>query len=613
MAPPVQTVRGMRSIAYGLVAVVACGGDSVPPGEPDFSCDSDPDPHCDHPIDRLVIPRLRELGSGPRDATPDEVCRRMAIDLIGRAPNDAERATCRTQTIAQMADTFLASPELARTQRRAWGELAKYESLLVWSPDLVDLDLLVGRMYSGEVDYPEFVRQYVVHPAFYALHPDDSWTANVFQIFLGRPARQDEIDAARPLTQLWTARAYCGREVFWNFYSSAIGNGANETDAVELGNRLCYDGAKVEWGVNLCRCQPDLLDAGCFSDVFGELVRIEPLCIAPVERDPSNFRRLAVRTPTDEDDLCPDDVTHRAECQDRGRGQVQYTFEAFDEREELPADGHAELRKIGDALLARADLWETVADRELRKLLGWWQATFKHPDSDLPEVRALLADRLRAGMTVREMIKLIVTSQLYVQPVAAPDLLDALVLPPWAAGPAKLLSGESWLASAAIVVGETSGTCDFRWGQGGDYEPHWADPRLVENTRGSFELLVPPVPPYGYTIRAIQRLGGCTGDSRRAEVSNVGLAFSQSAIARELCAVGRGVVPANWNGELDDAASYLIERAWNRPATAAELVPLVDEMQACISAGSNIGCANATVAARWLCRRLIDSVEFSTY
>src|SRR5688572_10279163 len=149
-----------------LLLAAGCGGDDrKEPGDPDYSCEAQPDPHCDHPIDRILIPRLRELGTGPRDASADEVCRRMAIDLIGRAPNAQERAACRTQSFDQMADTFLGRPEFVRTQRRAWGELAKYESLIVWGADIADLDGLVGKLYRGNVDYAEFVKQFVVHPA----------------------------------------------------------------------------------------------------------------------------------------------------------------------------------------------------------------------------------------------------------------------------------------------------------------------------------------------------------------------------------------------------------------------------------------------------------------
>jgi len=603
----------MRLAYLACLVVVACGGDDPPivDGD-DLSCEANPDPHCDHPIDRLLIPRLREIGSGPRDASADEVCRRMAIDLLGRVPTDAERAACRGQTFQTMAQTFLGSPELERTQRRAWAELAKYESLIVWGEDIADLDGLVGGLYRGDVGYRDFVRRYVVHPAFYGLHPGDSWTSNVFDIFLGRPARQDELDSARPLLVPWVAKAYAGREVFWNHYQSALANGANEDNATNFGITLAYNGAKLEYGMNLCNCTPNLLHAGCFSTVFGELVHFDPFCPNPQQRHPDNFHRLAPRTPSS-DDLCPDNVTHRPECTDRERGPTQNTFADFEPWAQLPAAQAVQLDSVGNALLARDELWEAAADRELRKLLGWWQATFKHPESDLPEVRALLAGMLRDGTPVRDVIALIVTSQLYVQPAAVPAELDVEPFPQWAAGPSKLLAGESWLASAAIAVGETAGSCDFRFGQGGEYEPQWVDPRLLESTVGSIEARLPATPPHGYSVRAIQRLGGCTGDSKRPEVSNVGLAFSQAAIARELCATAVRVTPMGWTGDLREAAAFLVERAWSRVPDDSELDTFVTEMAACVAAGPATGCADAGVAARWLCRRLIDSIPFATY
>ena len=600
----------MKSLVLATAVLVGCGGDDDPTnGGPDDSCEAQPDPHCAHPIDRLVIPRLRELGVEPRDASADEVCRRMAIDLLGRAPNDQERAACRTQTFDQMADAFLGRPDFVRTQRRAWAELAKYESQILWGYHTADLDALVAKLYRGSIAYDEFVKQYVVHPAFYGLHPDDSWTANLFSIFIGRPARQDEIDAARPLTQIWTTRPFAAREVFWNYYKMSLG--AGETQATATGIQLAYNGAKWEWGVNTCRCTPSLLDLGCFTEVFGEFVNISPHCLGD-PRDPVNNLRLGARTPTDADDLCPDNITHRPECRDLGRGAVEFTFVPFVEWEEAPESVHDELRKIGNAIVKREDVWEAAVDRELRKLLGWWQATFKHPDSDIPEVRGLLAKQMRDGASVRDVIKLIVTSQLYVLPSAAPTegmTIELDKAPPWVAGPAKLLGGESWLQSAAVAVGETGGSCDFRLGQASDYQPLWVDPRLWEIDVGSLAALVPPVPPHGYAVSSIQRLGGCTGDAKHAEISNVGLAFSEAAIAREICAVAPGAAPP---GSLAVKAATLVERIWSRAPRPGEVDAFVAEMQQCIAAGA-AGCANDAVAARWLCRRLLDSAEFSTY
>lgn len=593
------------------IALLGCGNDRSEPPPPDLSCEGTPDPHCAHPIDRVLVPRLRALGLAPRDASPEEVCRRMAIDLRGRTPTQAEQARCATQSFAEMADAFMASDEFVRTQRRAWAELAKYESLLVWGRDLDDLDQLVGGLYRDEVAYDDFVRAYVVHPAFYALHPGDAWTANVFSIFLGRPARQDELTAARPLTLAWQARAFAGGHVFWSWYQWQLGKGQSEAAATSSALVQAYNGAKVEWDSNLCACTPALLSPGCFSDVFGPYLELAPICndlTAP--RAAINVYRFAARTPTT-DELCPDELTRRPECADRARGVDPVTFAPFVEVPELTPAMRAEWRKIGDALVGRQDLWEAAVDRELRKLLGWWQATFKHPESDLPEVRAVLVDLLRQGASVREVMQLILTSQLYVQPQQVPDGVDPLTAPPWVAGPAKLLAGEGWWASAVAAVGETPGTCDFRWGQSNTYEPRWTDPRLVESTAGSIDArYTTATPAWGHSIAAIQRLGGCTGDSKRAEISNVGLAFAQANIARELCALATTVTPAGWSGDLAQAATHLVSRAWARAPLPGEIDAMVAEMTACLDAGT---CPTAEVAARWLCVRLLDSAEFSTY
>ncbi len=601
-------------IVIGLLG--ACGNDkAVGEDEGDAgSCAARPDPHCDHPIDRLLVPKLRGLGLEPRDASAQEVCRRMAIDLLGRAPNDAERAVCVGQSFAEMADTFMASPEFVRTQRRAWSELFHYQALTVWNDDQVDLDALVGQLYRDEVTYDAFVRRAVVHSGFVSLNRGDMWTQAVFTTFLGRPARNDELAAARPLLAPFVERTFSSGSVFWSWYRWAKGNGWTEQDATNLGVQQSYNGPKVEVVSNLCRCTPGLLNAGCFSDVFGPLVQLVPICALPATpSDPANEFRREARTPSS-DDLCGDGVTRRIECSDRRLvAEPRYTFSPIVVAPEMTAAMRAEWDKIGAALVGRPDLWEAAADREIKKLLGWWHATFKHPESDLPEVRALLATKMKEGLSPREVIKLIVTSQLYVQPRALGAEVDAATLPPWAAGPSKLLAGESWWASAATVVGETAGRCDFRWGQSNTYEPRWADVGQVETTVGSLDGRYPaPAPEWGRAVHAIQRLGGCTGDARRVDLSNVGLAYAQAAIAREVCALAASVTPPGWSGDLRDAATFLVRRVWARDPLDGEVETMAQEMAACVAAGAN-GCATPEIAARWLCTRLIDSAEFSTY
>lgn len=618
-------IAWLVGLVVPFAVAVGCGNDRAPETETGLSCEEAPDPHCAHPIDHVLVPKLRAIGLQPRDASKEEVCRRMAIDLLGRAPTTQERAACETRSFSETARAFMATDEFVRTQRRHWAELLNYESIGVWGEDLVDLDTLVASLYREQISYADFVRQAVVHPAVWALHPGDSWTSIVFVVFLGRPARQDELNGARALLTPWVSRTFAGGDAFWGFYTYFRDRlHWPEANATESARINAYNGQRIETLSNLCLCTPSLLNVGCISEVFGTAVRLEPICVDATNAGaPANIFRHSARAPST-DDLCGDNVTRRPECADRARldnpvttPPTSYTFGPYAQTfVEMTPAMRAEWRKIGDAVVARDDMWEAAVDRELRKLLGWWQATFKHPESDIPAVRAVLAQKLEEGASIDDLIELIVTSQLYVQPRAVSAELDASTLPPWAAGPSKLLSGESWWASAVGAVGETPGTCDFRFGQSNRYEPQWVDVRDVEMTYGTIEERYAGAPSpseWGFSVAAIQRLGGCTGDSKRPEISNVGLAFSQAAIARELCAVATSVTPAGWTGDLAAAATYLIDRVWNRAPLDGEVAALASEAQACIAAGASTGCADAQTAARWLCSRMIDSVEFSTY
>src|SRR5262245_52818118 len=131
------------SVAVVMGAAIACGADprdaaEPPPPSADLSCEGDPDPHCGHPIDRLLVPRLRAAGLAIRDADPDELGRRIAIDLTGQAPSEAERAAWRGQTPAEMFDAFAATPGYLREQRRFWGELFRYDALVQRTEEIAD-------------------------------------------------------------------------------------------------------------------------------------------------------------------------------------------------------------------------------------------------------------------------------------------------------------------------------------------------------------------------------------------------------------------------------------------------------------------------------------------
>src|SRR5262245_22612820 len=137
-------------IVVAVIAAASCGESSPPT---DHTCATNPDPHCSNAIDEIVVPKLRDLGAPIRDASGEELCRRMAIDLLGRGPTGDELAMCRGSTPGAIFDAFVAKPEYVREQRRAWGELFKYDDLTIRGDDLVDLDSTVGDLYAERIDY----------------------------------------------------------------------------------------------------------------------------------------------------------------------------------------------------------------------------------------------------------------------------------------------------------------------------------------------------------------------------------------------------------------------------------------------------------------------------
>jgi hypothetical protein len=599
----------------GLVlfaALLGAAGCSDPPAEPGLSCDDRPDPHCDHPIDRLLIPELRKLGLEPRDASAEELCRRMAFDLVGRGPTRAEQAACVGRTAGEIFDQLVVHDDYVRTQRRAWAEILGYDTITTWPDDLVDLDRQVEALYRDQITYPEFVIAVAMHPGFESLHPGDSWTTAMYSAFLGRTARADEVAAIRPLTGVWSVRGFCDRGMWWTEYSRQINGGADETTAVLNADTTCRNG-KPEWMFNPCLCTPRDGFPGCTTTALGRAIELPAECVNPDSiYDVVNRVRAVDYTPG-ADSTCPDG-TVRPECADR-LINVDGTLSPFVPLPRASASLQAAIDGVGEALVARGDLWEATVNREARRLLGWWQATFRHPDSDLPEVRTLLADLVRGGDTIRELQRLLMTSQLYVQPADVPVLSTAITsidpdhLPPWIAGPSKLLSGESWLDTVGEGVGLVPQRCDFRFVTIGGYGTYYVDPRLVDRRPSSLDDVYYD----GYSTNSMGRLSGCNSEVKRPEVSNVGLAFNQSDIARVLCAYGETVTPAGWSGDLNEAATELVANLWHRTPRAGEIEALVNDMQACMAVGGTEGCADDDVAVRWLCHRLVDSVEFTTY
>jgi hypothetical protein len=545
------------------------------------------DSRCSHPIDRFVLPRMKTPPAAP---DTNELCRRLAIDVLGRGPTENEVASCTKRPIGETVDAWLASPEHDRVVRRAWADLTQYDGVRTWYPHLVDLDALVGRMARGEIGYGEMATRFVVHPAFYARHPGDDWIRAMYNIFLGRTARPDEVDSLSALVTVWSARQFI--------------------DAAVIKSHPDYGGYVSEVGISFCRC--DSSPFGCSSNALGKPVDFgAPQKAGSCEEDGRLATSRLVAMPSGGRTICAS-TKPNAHCMD-----VDGEGKRIAPLAETTPDELKRMRSLGDALVARGDFWEAAVDREMRRYLGWWQSAFKRPDSDLPDVRSALATELAKTGDVRALERTILTSVLYTMP--ARGEADA---PPWTSGPRKLLAAEPWLDTVGGVIGERLGSCDHRFASQVVAVEAYVDPTVLKGTLEKSSLVdQKKVFDYGAAARTI---GGCSSE-HRPHIPSMGLAQAERELAAKVCGAGRGVFIGKGRETNEQIARRLASRAFARPVQDAEARELAADMDACLSAGAAVpqrrgqkrvdrpGCINQEAAARWMCTRLVTSAEFGTY
>lgn len=559
-----RALSRLGALATLLVAASGCAGASRAPS-------STLAPSAANAIDTVVKARIGEAHVA---SAPHELCRRLAIDVLGRAPTGEESAACRaSRSIDAIVDAWMARPEHELVERRAWMELTDLRVTASWYPYVADADAMFGALAKGTMGYDELARRVVIHPAFQGRHPGDDWTRAIFTIFLGRTARADEVRAARPLVTVWSARL---------IEDAKLGSEGGES--------------VTEIAFDFCACGHT--SQGCASKVFG----------AAIDLGKTACKRDMGALPKDEELVRIVDAT---------AAKAPLALASKEEQ--------ARLRGIGDALVARPDFWEAAVDRELRRYLGWWQSGFKRPESDLPEVRAALAKELAATKSLRALRRTILTSALYALPAKG-----AARGARWESGPRKLLTGERWLDSFAVAAGVDLGTCDHRFevdedaftmGEGGGEDGpaetsagptrlSFVDPALL---RARPAKVVDPrtEKPFDYP-RAGRQLGGCRATGAMT-TSSLGLAAAEREIAAALCAVAPAIVPGA--GTLEDDAAHMVERFLARPATPAESARLAGEMRECLAANTQAqaACVDRAAAVRWLCTRIATSSEFGTY
>lgn len=565
-------------------------------------CDAQPDPHCNNLVNRVLVPMLRGANLPFRDEASSELCRRMALDLVGRVPTTEEFAQCSRETAEQSADRFMASPEYVRQQRRNWGERF-YNLDEQWYEYAVEVDDLVEQLYREFVPYQDFMTRLLVHPGFYATFRGDDWSSNVVRYALGRNARADEIAALRPLARSWNNRRFCDGTVWWNVRTQR--NGTNENADGSCG--------RDEYGVNFCRCRADDGSPLCATNVFGQRVDFGTDGCANTEHEDDEFNQLRVtEVGAGRGPVCPGQPFYN-QCQDRSVGD--HGPEGQLRRLNGVTDGQRNsLYSLGRALAARPDFWEAEVDRELRRFLDWWQAGLRRPDYDIPLVRSTLAAELRRTGSVRQLQRTIVTSLLYTQrgEFAANEATNAN-LPVWAAGPTRIMTAERWLDSAFYVTfGDTQGICDFR------FVTENYDWRMLVN-RG---LAMQPPTTSSLTTHYrewARSVSGCSASQGRPMRSTLAIVTAQHEIAQRLCGAGTQVYPPNTPDAVDRAifgtvVNWQYQRFLGRAPSEEERTTAVEEMVSCNTIGGAQGCRDSGYAAmRWFCARLLDSAEFAVF
>src|SRR5215510_14164861 len=117
----------------------------------------------------------------------------------------------------------------------------------MWYGDGYDIDQVVRRLYTGELDYATFVSQVVIHPAFYGLHQGDDWPAKMLHVFIGRTARADEIAGLRALTRIFgESRVFCDGAIWSDTYDEAVSSGLTGQAAIDYANVACVDAGSKE-------------------------------------------------------------------------------------------------------------------------------------------------------------------------------------------------------------------------------------------------------------------------------------------------------------------------------------------------------------------------------
>ncbi|HVV84733.1 MAG TPA: DUF1549 domain-containing protein [Kofleriaceae bacterium] len=551
-------------LTLGALAVAACddGGTSTvtPPPEP-------PPPPSQNVIDVAIWPRMIADGlTNLTPASPEELCRRMSLDLTGRTPTaDEVAADCTGKSAADMARAFMATPRFRDVERRFWIRRVGADAYMVYGEHLVDADRLYDQLATGALGYDDFAAKLLAHPVMTINRPvaagDDVTltVTNIFKVFLGRAPVIAEISDYANLLRPWRRVA-----------------------EMRMGGTPDLGYTDTVWPAALdpMACQDQVLGvAGCTSTLLGATTVVNPI-VSPqappgYTTDPALFYYETVQGA-------------------------------------MPTALETELEKPGRLLATRDEFWDEAVDFPMRRFLGWWRSTPNEPDSVLPEVQLALSAWFRAtpDHDLRELYVMVLSSLLYTTSIdVAPNAPERA---PWGTGPMKTLEPEQLLDSVSVALQRPLGLCD----------PHTSQP--VDPMAGGVwpPRLRTPQPDdwYGFGRdfyrETASDMGGCLGALPTPRQPGLRALFTHIAIADQLCSAPSKVLPDGLTADdttpaaVDALADHLFRGFLARTPTDDERAAVHTAADACFA---DAGCHDLAGLAHETCGALLRSAAFLYY
>ncbi len=173
-------------------------------------CDADCRAYCeaqpfDNPVDEAICPYLWGAGLDTRPVNATQACRRLYIDLRGRFPTYEEiEKDCLGAPVSNIVEELIESEAFVFQNQRRWADRLRYNNVAVNLERIYDADILVGKLYRGQLRYDHFIEVVSAHPVLTRRYANASDRADaLFNLFVGRPPFENERADMSKLYSLW--------------------------------------------------------------------------------------------------------------------------------------------------------------------------------------------------------------------------------------------------------------------------------------------------------------------------------------------------------------------------------------------------------------------------